>query len=103
MPAFVSQPEVTAPPEVIPSPAPPLAIDSPLRHSAIRNPQSAFDFQPPRRPQSWPVRAWHTLCNCLEWLFGLASLIGFLAVLAAVPVLNFISLGYLLEASCRVA
>jgi hypothetical protein len=91
MPAFLLQPEVIAPPEVIPFPVP------------LRNPQSAIDLPSPRRPQSWPVKAWYTLCNGLEWLFGLASLIGFLAVLAAVPILNFISLGYLLEASGRVA
>jgi hypothetical protein len=61
------------------------------------------DARPPRWPKSWPMRGWHGLCYGLEWLFGLASLIGFLAVLAAIPVFNFISLGYLLEASGRVA
>jgi hypothetical protein len=38
-----------------------------------------------------------------EWLFGFASLIACLAALAAVPVLNLLSLGYLLDASGRVA
>jgi hypothetical protein len=50
-------------------------------------------------PQSWPMRAWYGL----EWLFGLASLLGCLAVMAAIPIANFVSLGYLLEASGRVA
>ncbi|MDX1946202.1 MAG: hypothetical protein SFU86_12455 [Pirellulaceae bacterium] len=54
-------------------------------------------------PKSLPMRAWYALCWGLEWLFGLASVIGCLAVLAAIPLLNFISLGYLLEASGRVA
>ena len=54
-------------------------------------------------PKSWPMRIWYGLCWGLEWLFGLASVIGWLAVLAAVPIVNFISLGYLLEASGRVA
>lgn len=54
-------------------------------------------------PKSWPMRCWYAVCWSLEWLFGLASVVGFLAVLAAVPILNFISLGYLLEASGRVA
>lgn len=49
------------------------------------------------------MRAWYGLCFGLEWLFGLASVIGCLAALAAIPVLNFASLGYLLEASGRVA
>jgi len=60
--------------------------------------------QAPRKwPRSWPIAAWYGLCLVLEWLFGLASLLGTLAVLAAVPVVNFVSLGYLLEASGRVA
>lgn len=56
-----------------------------------------------RWPKSWPMRAWYGVGYGLEWLFGLASLIGCLAVLAAIPILNFVSLGYLLEASGRVA
>lgn len=59
--------------------------------------------QDSRRPKSWPFRAWHGLCFGLEWLFGLVSLLGCLAALAAVPIANFVSLGYLLEASGRVA
>jgi hypothetical protein len=54
-------------------------------------------------PKSWPMRLWYGLCWGLEWLFGLASVIGSLAVLAAIPIVNFVSLGYLLEASGRVA
>lgn len=54
-------------------------------------------------PTSWPMIAWYGCCWTVEWLFGLASVVGFLAVLAAIPILNFISLGYLLEASGRVA
>ena len=54
-------------------------------------------------PKSWPFIVWHCFKLTAEWLFGLASVIGCLAVLAAIPILNFISLGYLLEASGRVA
>jgi len=39
----------------------------------------------------------------LDWLFGLVALIFGLAALSVIPVLNFFSLGYLLEASGRVA
>ena len=49
------------------------------------------------------MRLWYGLCWTLEWLFGLASLLGTLAVLAAIPLVNFVSLGYLLEVSGRVA
>jgi len=38
-----------------------------------------------------------------EWLFGLASLVLGLSILAALPVAQFLSLGYFLESSARVA
>jgi hypothetical protein len=41
--------------------------------------------------------------SVLEWLFGFVSLFIALAVLAALPVLQLLSLGYLLEAGGRVA
>src|SRR5262245_30045395 len=39
----------------------------------------------------------------VEWFFGLVAFVAGLAVLAALPVLQFLSLGYLLEAGGRVA
>lgn len=39
----------------------------------------------------------------IEWTFGLASLIVGLAILASIPVIQLLSLGYLLESSGRVA
>ena len=54
-------------------------------------------------PKSRVMQCWYGLCWGLEWLFGLGSVIGWLAVLAAIPLVNMISLGYLLEASGRVA
>lgn len=39
----------------------------------------------------------------LDWLFGLAALLLGLAILSVIPVLNLLSLGYLLQASGRVA
>src|SRR4029453_19002328 len=56
-----------------------------------------------RIPRSWPIYLWYLLCTSLEWLFGLASVIGCLAVLSAIPIVQFVSLGYLLEASARIA
>ena len=38
-----------------------------------------------------------------EWLFGLASLVLGLSILAALPLSQFLSLGYFLESSARVA
>jgi hypothetical protein len=49
---------------------------------------------------AWMIRA---IGSALEWLFGALTLIVGLAVLAALPVLQFLSLGYLLEAGGRVA
>jgi hypothetical protein len=43
------------------------------------------------------------IASLLEWLFGAAVLMVGLAVLAALPVVQFLSLGYLLEAGGRVA
>jgi hypothetical protein len=48
----------------------------------------------------WVVRV---LGSGLEYLFGTATLLIGLAVLAALPLLQFLSLGYLLEAGGRVA
>ncbi|HEY7315643.1 MAG TPA: hypothetical protein VH643_40315 [Gemmataceae bacterium] len=50
--------------------------------------------------------AWRGVCtvgSLLEWLFGVAVLMVTLAALAALPVLQFLSLGYLLESAGRVA
>ncbi len=52
--------------------------------------------------KSWPVKVWRGLCFSLAWLFGLVSLIGCLAAVSVVPLLQFAMLGYLLEAGARV-
>lgn len=49
------------------------------------------------------LRVWHFVGSVSEWCFGLVSLIGLLAVIAPIPIVQFLSLGYLLEASGRVA
>lgn len=43
------------------------------------------------------------MMSAWEWCFGFVSLLLILAVLAAIPILQFLTLGYLLEASARVA
>jgi len=62
----------------------------------------------PRRRRPWRVWSglkWvvRTVGSGLEWIFGAVSLVIGLSVLAALPILQFLSLGYLLEASGRVA
>ncbi len=64
---------------------------------------------PPRRRRAarwaWSliVALLRGIASAAEWLFGLAALLVGLATLAALPVLQFLSLGYLLECSARVA
>ncbi len=48
-------------------------------------------------------RVFGAIGSGVEWLFGLASLVVGLSTLAALPVLQFLSLGYFLESSARVA
>src|SRR5581483_10861870 len=85
------------------------SVDSPVAVDVVdlpargQIPAEATSKPPPRWPRSWPLKLWYGLCFALDWLFGLASLLGCLAVLAAIPVINFLSLGYLLDASGRVA
>lgn len=63
-------------------------------------------FDPPAVETSrrrWFTRGLAVVASGLEWLFGLFSLIVGLAVLATIPVLQLVSLGYLLEVSGRIA
>lgn len=71
----------------------------------------AAPVHPPPEPRrgllvrSWRGAVWLVLgiASTLEWLFGVATLLVGLAALAALPVVQFLSLGYLLEAGGRVA
>jgi len=52
--------------------------------------------------RGWWRWIWNLVGSFVEWMFGLASLIVGLSILATLPLLQFMSLGYLLEASGRV-
>ncbi len=56
----------------------------------------------PRRP-AYLRRLASLIASSAEWLFGLLSLLIGLSTLAALPILQFLSLGYILEVSARVA
>ncbi len=57
-----------------------------------------------KSPQTpWLERAFWAFLGVPEWLLGVATLTIGLAMLAAIPVLQFLSLGYMLEAGGRVA
>ncbi|WP_165231096.1 hypothetical protein [Aquisphaera insulae] len=68
---------------------------------------TATEERPTRRPRRLPARliggAWRVFSSAVGWMFGLASMAVGLAVLAALPVVQLVSLGYLLECSARVA
>jgi hypothetical protein len=82
-----------------------------MRDSALMQPVSASpaNVKPPvsrfrRRSLSSAVAGvWRVGASAWEWFFGAVTLIVVLSVLAATPVLQFLSLGYLLEASGRIA
>jgi hypothetical protein len=78
-------------------------VDEPAQRA--QPPVAIFPAEAVEAPpdHSWPVRGWLAFCSIVAWLFGLASVLIGLAFLAAVPILQFLSLGYLLEASGRIA
>jgi hypothetical protein len=60
--------------------------------------------QPPRdSPGSLARRIVLGIGSGADWLFGVFSLVVGLSILAALPVMQFLSLGYFLESSARVA
>ncbi|APW62457.1 hypothetical protein [Paludisphaera borealis] len=61
---------------------------------------------PPRRFRRVRGLLWRSirgLGSAIGWVFGMVSLILGLSILAALPILQFLSMGYLLESSARVA
>lgn len=53
--------------------------------------------------RGWLRRGWNGACSASEWLFGAGALILGLSFLSSYPLLQMLSLGYLLEASGRTA
>ncbi len=51
----------------------------------------------------WPRRWGGAIASAFDWVFGLVSIVAGLSLLSVIPVLNLLSLGYLLAASGRVA
>ncbi|MSR79895.1 MAG: hypothetical protein EXS11_04130 [Gemmataceae bacterium] len=59
---------------------------------------------PPKpNPRRFLSRVFLGTLSAAEWLFGLGALVVILSVLAALPILQFLSLGYMLESAARVA
>lgn len=100
MDAEVVSIEVVAPPVIVGPGAKPGA---PSRDANLIEAEAIGPVRWADWPKSWPMRMWYGLCFALEASFGVASVVLLLAFAAAVPILQFVSLGYLLEASGRVA
>ncbi|MFO0977865.1 MAG: hypothetical protein U0996_15785 [Planctomycetaceae bacterium] len=82
------QPDVDSPP--------PLMLDAPETTSGPATAIGPGPFPGIRRPFA-------SLWWCVEILFGTASIVAILAILAAIPGLNILTLGYLVEPQKRVA
>lgn len=82
-------------PDVAVSP-PPQVIDAPASAPGPATGIGPGPFPGIRRPFA-------SLWWCIEILFGTASLVAILAILAAIPGLNILTLGYLVEPQKRVA
>jgi len=67
-----------------------------MTESAIIDTSASVEFSLPRRLVM-------RVCRAFNAVFGFISLVVFLAVVSAIPLLNLLSLGYLLESSARVA
>ena len=74
-------------------------------HSAILVPDTPPPIAEPVATVPRPSRVkwiWAGLCSASEWIFGFFSLLIGLSLLATIPIVQFLSLGYLLESSGRI-
>jgi hypothetical protein len=83
----------------------PVSSDEPVWASPVKDVAEKYPsvLPVPMTPGRALVAAFDSVVWLLEWPFGVATLIVGLAVLAALPFLGFLSLGYLLEAGGRIA
>lgn len=78
-------------------------VAAPLSEVAGRSSGNEGGIEGAVKSPSWLKRCFAGLVSALDWIFGLLAIAGGLALLSVIPVLNFLSLGYLLEVSGRVA
>jgi len=83
---------------------PPPLPETISRSEAVETSQAVEDIgEASVKKRPWWRRVLSWIGSAIDWLFGLVAIVGGLALLSIVPVLNFLSLGYLLEVSGRVA
>jgi hypothetical protein len=86
-------------------------LDIDARASMAREPDLASPGEPSAAKRRFDIhrllpaayRLLRAITSASEWLFGLVALVLGLSMLAALPLLQFASLGYFLESSARVA
>lgn len=83
-------------------------IELPVQQTALVPEATALpQASPPlgfiARLRNFIARIFRWIGSTIEWIFGAITLIVTLAVFSVIPILNFLSLGYLLEVSGRVA
>jgi hypothetical protein len=61
-----------------------------------------LELAPDGRRPHFIVRAWRLAASLTHWLLGLAAIVVGLSLASSVPLVQFLTLGYLLEASGRV-
>lgn len=85
---------------------PPLPTQQLTEESAAKPPPIRLEPRSAAMLGAFPV-PWRHPIRCVIWLvraaFGTASLVFLLAVIAAIPGVNFVALGYMMEAQGRVA
>jgi hypothetical protein len=103
LPAPAADPIPVEPVDDCPDALPALEAEARRRPRLERAP---WVMPAPREPLTlWGLvrLLWRGFASACEWLFGAVTLIAGLAVLAAIPVVGLLSLGYLLEAGGRIA
>ncbi len=82
-----------------------LVVDEEREFVAILAEIEVEPARPRARTRLWRLvrKAARGIASLCEWLFGLLSLVLGLSILAALPIVQFLSLGYFLESSARVA
>jgi len=83
-------------------------MDTEQRDDWLQPTEESIDPMSPQSPtlptsQSFPEQIWCCVYSGVGWGFGMLSLIGGLAIVSVIPVINLLSLGYLLNVSGTIA
>lgn len=96
--ASIAEPPVVQPPQLVTS-----DVSFGLPDSDAPQSTAPLDLDDDARPHSWIFRASAATGLLVSRLFGIASVIFLLAFAANIPIVQFLSFGYLLEVSGRLA